>query len=136
MNAHRTVYSSGSPFEATVGYSRAVRAGDSIHVSGTTASAQGGPIGGADAGKQAAVALERIVAALKEAGASAADVVRTRVYLTDMGAFDAVAKAHSAVFAEIRPATTFVGISALADPALLVEIEADAVIPPADDTLD
>jgi enamine deaminase RidA (YjgF/YER057c/UK114 family) len=123
MNAHRTVYSSGSPYEATVGYSRAVRAGNLVCVSGTTAP-------GADAGEQATVALERIVAALENAGARAADVVRTRVYLTDMGAFDAVAKAHSAVFAEIRPATTFVEISALADPALLVEIEADAVIPP------
>ncbi len=113
-----------------------MRAGNSVHVSGTSASAPGGPIGGADAGKQAAVILERIVAALAEAGASAGDVVRTRVYLTDMSSFDAVAKAHSAVFAQIRPATTFVEVSALADPALLVEIEADAVIPPTNDALD
>lgn len=132
MGNHRTTYSSGSSFETLVGYSRAVRVGNSVYVSGTSASGPDGPVGGADAGKQAAAVLERIVAALKEAGASAGDVVRTRVYLTDIGVFDAVAKAHSAVFSEIRPATTFVEISALADPALLVEIEADAVIPSAD----
>jgi len=136
MNAHRTVYSSGSPFEVIVGYSRAVRAGNSVYVSGTSASAPDGPIGAADAGKQAAAILERIVAALKEAGASAADVVRTRVYLTDIKTFDAVAAAHCAVFAEIRPTTTFVEVSALADPALLVEIEAEAVIPPTNEVLD
>lgn len=128
----RKLYSSGSPFEAKVGYSRAVRVGPFVYVSGTTASGPDGPVGGDDAGKQAAETLDRIASALRDAGASMADVVRTRVYLTDMAAFEDVARAHAGAFADIRPTTTFVEVSALANPALLVEIEADAVVPATD----
>ncbi|WP_407548616.1 RidA family protein [Streptomyces sp. Pv4-95] len=125
----RQLFSSGSPFESLVGFSRAVRVGPFVSVSGTTASGPDGPVGGDDAGKQAAEVLNRIAAALKEAGGDVGDVVRTRVYLTDIADFDTVARAHAAVFGEARPAATFVGISALANPALLVEIEADAILP-------
>ncbi|GAA2686367.1 RidA family protein [Streptomyces lunalinharesii] len=125
----RQLFSSGSPFEAVVGYSRAVRVGPFVSVSGTTASGPEGPIGGDDAGRQAAEVLHRIAAALKEAGSDVGDVVRTRVHLTDIADFDAVARAHAAVFGQARPATTFVGNAALAHPALLVEIEADAIVP-------
>ncbi|MFH8492404.1 RidA family protein [Streptomyces longisporoflavus] len=123
----RRLFPSGSPFEALVGFSRAVRVGDLVFVSGTTASGPDGPIGGADAGKQAAEVLDRISSALKDAGSDVADVVRTRVYLTDIKQFDEVAKAHADVFGDIRPASAFVEVSALANPALLVEIEADAI---------
>jgi enamine deaminase RidA (YjgF/YER057c/UK114 family) len=128
----RTLFSSGSAFEPKVGFSRAVSVGPFVFVSGTTASGPDGPVGGGDAGKQAAEVLNRISGALAQAGAAFTDVVRTRVYLTNIADFDAVAAAHAAVFADIRPATTFVEISALANPALLVEIEADAIAPDAD----
>lgn len=125
--ARRQLFSSGSPFEARVGYSRAVRVGPFVSVSGTTAAGPDGPVGGDDAGRQAAEVLGRIAAALRQAGADVDDVVRTRVYLTDIADFDAVARAHAEVFGTARPATTFVAVSDLVDPALRVEIEADAV---------
>jgi enamine deaminase RidA (YjgF/YER057c/UK114 family) len=131
MTTQRTLFSSGSPFEPKVGFSRAVSVGPFVFVSGTTASGPEGPVGGGDAGKQATEVLNRISAALQQAGAALADVVRTRVYLTNIADFDAVAAAHADFFAEIRPATTFVEVSALVSPALLVEIEADAIIPDA-----
>ncbi|MGA4844463.1 RidA family protein [Streptomyces sp. G45] len=125
----RTLYPSGSPFEAAVGFSRAVRVGPFVFVSGTTASGPDGPVGGGDPERQTAEVLARIAAALKEAGSDVSQVVRTRVYLTDIAHFEAVARAHAAVFGDIRPASAFVEVSALAHPALLVEVEADAIVP-------
>ncbi|SFT98283.1 Enamine deaminase RidA, house cleaning of reactive enamine intermediates, YjgF/YER057c/UK114 family [Actinopolyspora lacussalsi subsp. righensis] len=128
MTVERKQFPSGSKFESVVGFSRAVRVGEWLLVSGTTASGPEGPVGGDDAGKQAAEVLSRITAAVNEAGGDTSDIVRTRVYLTSMSDFDSVAREHSAVFGDIRPATTFVGVSELANPALLVEIEADALV--------
>ncbi|MCI9886961.1 RidA family protein [Micrococcales bacterium 31B] len=118
----RTHISSGSPFEAQVGYSRAVVTDGAVHVSGTCAP-------GETAAEQAAAILQTIVAALTEAGAGAADVVRTRIYLTNIADFEAVGAEHAKVFGDARPATTAVGVAALVKPEFLVEIEADAVLP-------
>ena len=116
-----------SAWATTIGYSRAVRAGDLVVVSGTTAS---GPDGKAlhpgDAGKQAEVILERIVAALAELGAGPKHVIETRIYLTDMTTWQDVGRAHGAVFADVRPATTIVQVGPLISPDLLVEIAATA----------
>ncbi len=126
----RSLISSGSDWEAIIGYSRAVRVGQHVSVSGTTASTpDGGPVGGDDVGAQAREALARIVAALAEAGATPADVVRTRMFVTDMARWEAVGRAHGEVFGEHRPASTIVEVAALISPDLLVEIEADAIIP-------
>ncbi|KAA8890736.1 RidA family protein [Nocardia colli] len=125
----RVNISSGSEFEDIVGYSRAVRIGNHIAVSGSTASVTGGTaVGGDDIGEQTRETLRRIAAALTEAGASLADVVRTRIFVTDIARWPEVAKAHAEVFGEIRPATSMYEISALITPALLVEIEADAIV--------
>ncbi|MBF6164274.1 RidA family protein [Streptomyces gardneri] len=125
----RVNISSGSEFEDIVGYSRAVRLGNVIAVSGTTASAPGGTaVGGGDIGEQTRETLRRIGSALEEAGASLADVVRTRIFVTDIARWPEVAKAHAEVFGEIRPATAMYEIKALITPALLVEIEADAIV--------
>ncbi|GHF54787.1 enamine deaminase RidA (YjgF/YER057c/UK114 family) [Amycolatopsis bartoniae] len=121
MDLARQLVFSGSPFESAVGYARAVRVGPLVYVSGTTAA-------GKDAGEQAAEVLRRIGSALAEAGAAPEDVVRTRVYLTDMAHFSDVGRAHAEVFGDVRPATAVVEVAALAAPELLVEIEADAVI--------
>jgi len=120
--------SSGGPWEAVYGYSRAVRVGDAVHVSGTTAAVPEGAEGGADAGAQARVALARIAAALQEAGCGLEDVVRTRMFIVDAADADAVGRAHGEAFADVRPAATMVVVSALIRPDLLVEIEADAVV--------
>lgn len=128
--AGRARISSGAPWEDKVGYRRAVVAGDHVFVAGTVAvGADGAPFAPGDAGAQAARCLEIIVAALKEAGAAPEDVVRTRMFVTDMGGETqaAVGAAHRAVFAACPPASTMVGVSALAHPAYLVEIEADAI---------
>ena len=117
----------GAPWEARFGYSRAVRAGELIFVSGTVGrTADGGVPEGAHA--QAVRALEIIVAALAELGARAEHVVRTRVFVTDIACFDDVARAHADVFGEIRPATSLVQVTALIGPEYLLEIEADAVV--------
>jgi len=121
------IRSSGSTFESAIGYSRAVRVRPLVVVSGTTAAAPDGPVGGADAGEQAREALRRIEAALEQAGARLEDVVRTRIFLTDISAFQAVGAAHAEAFGNSRPATSLIEVSAFVDPALLVEIEADAV---------
>jgi enamine deaminase RidA (YjgF/YER057c/UK114 family) len=120
--------SSGVPFEKTVGYSRAVRVGDMVFVAGTTALDEGKVVAPNDPEKQTEFVLQKIGRALQQAGASFADVVRTRMFVTDIKAFEAVGRAHGRVFADIRPASTMVEVTALADPALVVEIEADAVI--------
>ena len=122
--------SSGAVWESSVGYSRAVRVGQHVWVAGTTASSpEGSPVGGDDAYRQTVEALRRVVAALAEAGASAADVVRTRMYVTDIATWADVGRAHGEVFGDVRPASTMVQVSALLEPRLLVEVEAEAVIP-------
>lgn len=121
--------SSGSPYEDVFGYCRAVRVGNTVHVAGTVA--QPPHVEDCDAYEQAAAALRIITEALSEAGAAAADVVRTVTYVTDIGDMPLVARAHSEVFADIKPASTLVEVSALIDPELKVEIEAYAIIDPA-----
>ncbi|MGW4738106.1 RidA family protein [Nocardia xishanensis] len=133
--AKRVNISSESEFEDVVGYSRAVRVGDFVAVSGTTAAAPGGTaVGGDDIGEQTREALRRIATALDEAGARMADVVRTRIFVTDIARWPEVAAAHAEVFGSIRPAASMYEVKALITPALLVEIEADAVV--ADERLD
>ncbi|MDT5020122.1 MAG: hypothetical protein QOI33_646 [Mycobacterium sp.] len=124
MSTSRILVSSGSKFETTVGYSRAVRIGPYVAVSGTTASEAS-----SDIGAQTADALRRIKSALGEAGAALDDVVRTRIYVTDIARWREVAAAHAEVFGDIRPAATMVEVAALIEPGLLVEIEADAYSP-------
>ncbi|MGW4768708.1 RidA family protein [Nocardia sp. NPDC004278] len=125
----RVNIASGSEFEDIVGYSRAVRVGNTVVVSGTTASLPGGDaVGGADIGEQTRETLRRITSALTDAGASLADVVRTRIFVTDISRWPEVAEAHAEVFGDIRPAASMYEIKALITPALLVEIEADAIV--------
>lgn len=121
--------SGNAPWEATVGYSRAVVVGNQIFVSGTTATDENGEyVGLGDSYAQAKQALKNIGAALEKAGATFKDVVRTRMFVTEMGDWQAVTKAHGEIFKDIRPAATLVIVQALVDPQLWVEIEVDAVI--------
>lgn len=125
----RQLVSGGSRFEAVFGYSRAVRAGSWIAVAGCTAASPDGPVGGSDIAEQTRECLRRIEGALHEVGASLADVVRTRVFATDIATWERIGAVHNEYFGAIRPASTIVEVSGLARPDLLVEIEADAVAP-------
>lgn len=125
----RTNVSSGTPWEAAVGYSRAVRVGNSVFVSGTTASDEtGNTVAVGDAYGQTAFILKKIEGVLKEIGARMSDVVRTRVFVTDIDCWQEIGKAHAEAFGDIRPANSMVEVRRLVNPDHLVEIEVDAVI--------
>lgn len=129
MPDQRRTYSSGAPWEPIVGYSRAVRVGNQIHVSGTAAvDRDGNVVGGGDAGAQMRHCLEIVTGALRALGAEPRHVVRTRTYVVDISQWEAIGRAHGEVFGDVRPATTMVQVAALIRPELLVEVEAEAII--------
>jgi enamine deaminase RidA (YjgF/YER057c/UK114 family) len=126
----RQLVSSGAVWEPAVGYSRAVRVGPFISVAGTTAATPDGrAVGGGDIGEQTREALRRVQSALQQVGAELQHVVRTRMYVTDISRWQEVGQAHGEVFGSIRPATSMIEVTRLIEPALLVEIEADAIVP-------
>jgi enamine deaminase RidA (YjgF/YER057c/UK114 family) len=129
MPTERHLISSGSPYEPVIGFSRAVRVGDTVYVSGTVGRDDAGaPMGEGDVYAQAKQTIRNIEKALVTAGASLKDVVRTRMYLTDISKWEEAGRAHGEAFGEIRPASSMIEVSRLADPWMLVEIEAVAVL--------
>jgi enamine deaminase RidA (YjgF/YER057c/UK114 family) len=129
MPTERNLISSGSPYEPVIGFSRAVRVGDTVYVSGTVGRDDAGePMGEGDVYAQAKQTIRNIEKALVTARASLKDVVRTRIYLTDMSKWEEAGRAHGEAFAEIRPASSMIEVPRLADPWMLVEIEAVAVL--------
>ena len=130
----RELFASGTPWEPIVGYSRAVKFGNQVWVSGTTATDTNGDIvGKGDAAAQTRQIIANITSALAAAGAHLSDVVRTRIYVTDMSQWEAVGRAHGEAFGAIRPAATMVEVRRLIDPELLVEIEVEAILGSGDD---
>ena len=125
----RTNFASGAPWESVVGYSRAVRIGNIVEVTGTVASQDGKVVGENNMYEQARYALQKIGDVLAEAGATYADVVRTRMFVTDISRWEEAGRAHGEVFGQIRPCTTMVEVSALIAPEYMIEIEATAYIP-------
>lgn len=127
--AHRQTIGSGAPWEEAVGYSRAVRVGGQVFVSGTTATDEDGSVlAPGDPYGQTVHILRKIEAALARAGADLSDVVRTRIFVTDISSWEAIGRAHGEFFGAVRPAATMVQVEALIDPAMLVEIEVHAVV--------
>ena len=120
-------FGSGGPWEALIGYSRVVVRGDSAWVSGCTSTVDGEVTHPGDVAAQARQAFDNLATALERAGFALTDVVRTRMYLTDMSRWEELGRAHGDVFGDLRPATAMIGVSALLHPAMLVEVEADAV---------
>ncbi|MFO0766444.1 MAG: RidA family protein [Nitrospiraceae bacterium] len=121
--------STGGPWEGKIGYSRAVRVGAHVQVSGTTAMTPSGLVGKGDPYAQTLQTLKTIEAALQQAGAALSDVVRTRIFMADIDQWQEVGRAHGEIFGSIRPATTMAEVKRLIDPDMLVEIEADAILP-------